>query len=459
MRVMCCVRRFVQSVRTALPSEPIQLAVLVGVLCLLIAPNLRWAPYGFRASDNPNSGLRELVAAGLFLIFLSATLCYFACFRPGSHPGRRLLWWVCFPAGLGLILTCGFYLLAGATSNFEQFSSNGPSQQVCSPISLPSEFSPGFHFALIGFTLIAGFTVRVGLGCASLPLALPKTSVSPSVREPSWDRIEIFQWVLLALLPLIRWVFPFALVYSFVRAQIPVLFNLTGALIDIIVDLSVILLAIWMVGAEARRSLRRSLRWPPLLGLVLGLLFPVAISVIISGGQSILYFIRSYSSPTMFYPWRLFFALPSIWQLGLVLPFALFEEVLFRGILQPHFIHRYGILRGIFLLGIVFAAAHVGQDFCYQDFSYALSDGLVVLKLVVRVTLRLTLSFVASWLTLRNGSVLPATIAHGLMNVLGSSPLGPPFQAIALVTEVLWAALAYLLFRYWPVHEETVPGS
>jgi membrane protease YdiL (CAAX protease family) len=128
---------------------------------------------------------------------------------------------------------------------------------------------------------------------------------------------------------------------------------------------------------------------------------------------------------------------------------TLFEEIIFRGILQPLFIRRYGILRGIFLVGIAFGAVHFNQDL-----SIGLTDGLVIAKLCLRLIDALALSFVAGWLTLRTDSVLPAALAHGLMNVFGGSPLGPVFPWIGPLIYLLWAALAFLLFRYWPVQAE-----
>ena len=65
-----------------------------------------------------------------------------------------------------------------------------------------------------------------------------------------------------------------------------------------------------------------------------------------------------------------------------------------------------------------------------QDLSIRFTDGLVIAKLCLCLIDALALSFVAGWLTLRTGSVLPATLAHGLMNVFGGAPLGPVFPWI-----------------------------
>jgi hypothetical protein len=60
-------------------------------------------------------------------------------------------------------------------------------------------------------------------------------------------------------------------------------------------------------------------------------------------------------------------------------------------------------------------------------------------------------SFVLGWLTLETGSVLAAALAHTLYNVLLYSDLGPPFPGKNWLRLAMWAALAWLLFRCWPV--------
>jgi membrane protease YdiL (CAAX protease family) len=62
----------------------------------------------------------------------------------------------------------------------------------------------------------------------------------------------------------------------------------------------------------------------------------------------------------------------------------------------------------------------------------------------------LSLSFVCGWLTIKSSSVMPAAVAHWLMNVFGTTPLGSSFQGIAVVTVALWAGMAILLFYFSP---------
>jgi hypothetical protein len=145
------------------------------------------------------------------------------------------------------------------------------------------------------------------------------------------------------------------------------------------------------------------------------------------------------------HPISAYFVLPHA-ELFLLLLFAFTEEIIFRGLLQPAFIQRYGVMRGIFLLSIVFATAHLDGDFTPN-----LTDALVIFRLFVRLCAAIPLSFITGWISLRTGSVLPAIVAHGLLNISGESPLGPRLRHMGLLLYLLWSVLAYLLFRFWPV--------
>ena len=81
------------------------------------------------------------------------------------------------------------------------------------------------------------------------------------------------------------------------------------------------------------------------------------------------------------------------------------------------------------------------------------------LKLGYRIFVCVALSFALAWLTLRSQSVVPAASAHTLYNVLVFSPNGPQFAGKAVLRVALWAMLAYVLFRYWPVPPQETLGA
>jgi len=93
---------------------------------------------------------------------------------------------------------------------------------------------------------------------------------------------------------------------------------------------------------------------------------------------------------------------------------AFLEEVTFRGLLRPRLLSRYGILRGMFLDGLVWAAWHFGGDFYVRYSDY--SDVGAFVSLTLRVLLCVAMGIVLGWLTIRTESILPATVAHATFN-------------------------------------------
>lgn len=428
--------------------------MLVGLVCLLIAPTLRWAPRDFHLSHSLNSTLVIFGGAAFIAISFSSCAGFLVCFRPGIRPARRLGWFVCLPAGLGFVVMCSTF----AVLAFSGASQGGNLwvQGLHWRILAVSRLGPGFDYTLLGLVLVTGFTVRVALGSSSLPLALPQCE--PSADESrSWRHVETFLWVLLGLLPMARWLSLTTFIFYFIREHLPALKDSGARVAQVLaVDSITVLIAIWVIGREAWDDFRRSLSWPPLGSFALSITFPLGIAILISGGQYLLAILHwlAYRSGGLSVPGiGQYITAPRAGLLFLLLV-ALCEEILFRGILQPQFIRRYGTLRGVFLVGVVFAAAHFSEDFYIWY-----TDGMVIFKLCVRLASTIPLSLVAAWLTIRTGSVLPAAVAHGLANVLGTSPLGPKFLGIGPVEDLLWAVLAYVLFRYWPVELRTPCGD
>jgi membrane protease YdiL (CAAX protease family) len=146
-----------------------------------------------------------------------------------------------------------------------------------------------------------------------------------------------------------------------------------------------------------------------------------------------------------------YFGVPEAWMLALFFN-AFAEEVIFRGVLQRHFIERFGVWRGICFVGIIWGAFHF-----HGDARYRLNDLGLVLALCSRLVMCVIHGFGLSWLTVRSKSLLPATLAHGLYNGFVDSKSDFSFPGQSWVHLGLWALFAYLLFRYWPV--ETTPSE
>ncbi|HKI12364.1 MAG TPA: CPBP family intramembrane glutamic endopeptidase [Candidatus Acidoferrum sp.] len=133
---------------------------------------------------------------------------------------------------------------------------------------------------------------------------------------------------------------------------------------------------------------------------------------------------------------------------------ALAEEIVFRGLLLPRLGDRYGLYRGIFLTGIIWAAIHFRFDHYWH-----LSTSGVFQSLAYRILFCLAMNYVFAWMTLRWKSIIPAAVAHSVSNIL---IFGGVTSSVSWSEEfrlVVWAIIALLLFHYWPVARIGAPEA
>jgi len=455
-------KRRVKFLRSVLPSDPTQLIFLAGVFCLFVAPRLRWWPPGLGVAPGrlADSLVQQVQFLGVFFLLpisFAGVAGYFVCFWPSDHPFRRILLLVCLPAMAGLCLMYSRLLyLAAPSSSVLEGTGSLVAHKISWAWSLPWKLLSGFHFCLIGLLLIAIYTSRLAFGIAALPLSLPGNTVSLAPDSESWRRVQFLIWVLVGPLYLLSsslaWFtlgLPMILSSHMPAYTQSVWFSRFSSTIETLVVFAVIF---WIAGKEDRQVIWKAVRLPEPRYAGLALAFPIGIAMLLSTSQYLvvraLWAAHDFGrfSPPQF---RSYFDLPDPWLL-LAFFAAFFEEMIFRGLLQRRFIQRYGIYRGIFLVGIVWAAFHFASDFSFAR----LTEIDVLLKLGWRILFCLALSYVLGWLALRFGSILPAAIAHTFYNVLVMSGFGPPFLGKDTVLVALWAVLAWALFRYWPVAAE-----
>ncbi len=175
-------KRVVEFLRSVLPADPTQLIFLAGVVCLFVAPRLRWWPLGLgaapeRLQDSLAQQMQLLAVFFVLPISFAGVAGYFICFWPGKHPLRRILLLICLPAvvGLGLMFTRLIYLTAPSSSVLEGTGSL-LTHKISWVRSLPLGLLTGFHFCVIGLLLVAIYTSRLAFGIAALPLSLPGTT-------------------------------------------------------------------------------------------------------------------------------------------------------------------------------------------------------------------------------------------------------------------------------------------
>jgi membrane protease YdiL (CAAX protease family) len=460
-------KRAAEFLRSVIPADPTQLLLLGGIVCLVIAHGAKWWPAEVRIVPDQLSGWfgRLLQMFGpvllVYLTIFAASAGYFVCFWPGSHPVRRILGLVFLPtvAGLGLMFTRFAYLSGPSSSVLENTGSMILNRFHGAQTMLWR--LPGFQFSLTGLLLIAIFTSRLAFGIATLPLALPGSRALESEDLGSWRRLQLLLWFLVSLvfLPLGLLSFLTIGVPLILTSRLPSFFQSDWfrGLSQIMEGVVVLGIALCIMGKEGRETARSSIRLPDLRWPLLGLAFATSIDIFISVGQYLFdrtqwaaHDFGNFSPPRF----ASYFSVPDIWFLLLFFG-AFFEEVIFRGLLQTRFIHRYGLYRGIFLVGIVWAAFHFFSDFSFSR----LTDQEALVKLCFRTFMCVALNFVLAWLTLRSESVVPAAIAHALYNMLVCSPIGPQFAGKDVLRVALWAVLAYVLFRYWPVPSEIKLGT
>lgn len=452
-------KRVLKFIRSVIPADPFQLLFLAGVVCLIAAHGLRWQPAEL-PSPGPFASSFDLwlqYGAVIFIYFIifSAMAGYFVCFWPGKNPIRRTISFVCVPAllGLGLMFARVIYLGATTTSVLESTTSNRFRWIEANLWKLPE----GFQFTVLGLVLIGTFISRMAFGIASLPIAMPNPQATQE-NSAAW-RLQFLIFVLVG---------PFFLVgvlLSFVSIGIPfavsarppayiqnIWFSRLAPVLEVVAACTLVL---YLMGRENRQAVRDSIRLPDRMSVLLSLIFPIGIAVLISAGHFVVdreawvaHGIGKVPPPEF----RSYFDIPDPYFLLLFFS-AFFEEIIFRGVLQRRFIARYGMYRGIFFIGIVWAAFHF-----FSDFSFSGATVLVVLgHLGMRLFMCVTLSFALGWLTLRSGSVLPAAVAHTLYNVVVFSGFGPPFLGKSIVQVALWAGGAYALFHFWPVITQGLP--
>lgn len=453
-------KRLAEFVRSVIPEDPFQLFFLAGVVCLIAAHGLRWQPEGLPLAGQSAGDLGLWLKYGavffIYFIIFSGMAGYFVCFWPGRHPVRRVIWLVCVPAllGLGLMFARIFYLSAAPSSVLESANSVFSHRLRWAEAAL-WKLPEGFQFTLLGLILIAVFISRMAFGISALPIALPSGPNLQSCDSGTSHRLEVLIFILVG---------PLFLAYgvaSFVGTQVVLIFSSRlpdywfTSLFPVFGSLVTYGVLLCFMGWEERKATLNSVRRLDMKYLLLAVAFPVGIAMMIPLAEYLparvqwaAHDFARFGPPQL----RAYFSLPEPWLFLLFLA-ALCEELIFRGLLQPRFIQRYGAYRGIFLVGIVWAACHF-----FSDFSFSHATDLGVLEhLSFRVFMGVTLSFVFGWLTLRSGSVLPAAVAHTLYNVLLYANVQPYFPGKNWVWIALWAALAYVLFRYWPVRVEESP--
>lgn len=101
---------------------------------------------------------------------------------------------------------------------------------------------------------------------------------------------------------------------------------------------------------------------------------------------------------------------------------ALGEEIGWRGYLLPLLCEKFGIVRGILLDGVLWGVAHAPLVYFGVNYAgdYVGAPWTGMLMMVVFATV---VGIFLSYLTMKTQSVIPACIAHGVINAIREAPL------------------------------------
>jgi membrane protease YdiL (CAAX protease family) len=238
------------------------------------------------------------------------------------------------------------------------------------------------------------------------------------------------------------------------RFHLDVLEDLAGLLGNVII----LLTPLWFLKKTGWELIKRALRLPKMRYLGLGLLLPVVIATAVSSMQFLIARAQWAHQSASLSPPELdsFFVLAGL-NLHSVFFFplwALAEEITFRGLFLVLLTKRYGLHRGVFFTGLIWAAAHFPSD------SYAgLSVAAALLHVANRIAICLLMNYVLAWMAMRWNSVLPAACAHAVSNILVVGGVNSRSDNGEYFLVLCWTVTSYLLWRYWPIVEPIAFGE
>ena len=455
-------KRIVLFLRSVLPVDLWRLVFLAGVVLVFVCGHANWWPAlllancGAYPTDMPSQAeivkFRYFTTVLLYPTIFSGIAGYFACFWPGKKPLRRLLCAVWLPSAIASALylrslydlckpsSVIFHATYGAHSFFDWLKAN-------------TEYMPaGPALCAAGLLFILFFAVRLALGKSGLPLEVKQENVQPS--NERWARARNLASLLIALYSFLAGILGLVVSLPAILAPHPsaAMWEVTADIVSVLEAPLLVAAALVVMKRSWRDAVVAAFRWPRLLNVIVAAAIPIGVTLLFPAGHYLFDRVQwaahdlGRHSPLM--P-SAYFDVSNMWHLvGFLWLFSsTAEEVVFRGMLLPNFVARYGAQRGIFFVGIVWAAVHFRSD-SYSRMSFT----EVVTTIATRICICLTLNYILSWMTLRQGSVTCAAITHGLWNLLNFIPQSA-LRGELEVRILLLGVIAVFLFWFWPIGE------
>jgi len=453
---------------------------LSGAIFLFISPRLPWRePQSIYssvldalnprvASESQRLEWKRIVLAMVWPINFAGLAAYFTCFWGGKRPARRITLAVIIPGACSLaILAYKFIQLHQQPNSI--FAT--PATEVRNHLGFLLDIShlpPALCFNILGLLLLSFFTLQLLRGKSSLPISLPEGSPGAEDVTEFGSQLKILIFTLIGPLFLLEIVvgLPLGVPYLFSpHFRIPAYGDVARILAEVLQAAFLVVIAVWIFKKSATTDIRKSLRLPEPRYALLAALISTGACFSIPAAECLFDRVRwvehgigridapvlsNYFNPAGIEdPWLL-----------LLLFGAFAEEIVFRGVLLPRMLQRYGLERGILLTGLIWAAYHFRGD-SYSE----LSVGGVFLRLGHSIVLCVALNYAFAWMTLRWRSIIPAGVAHSVWNVLATSGVGGSSRWSSDFALVSWTIIALVLYRYWPLanggesEREPLPAS
>jgi membrane protease YdiL (CAAX protease family) len=396
------------------------------------------------------------------LLLFAAIKSFWVYCLGGNAPGRTILSWVFPPMLLSMALFCLSIvrLVVRPTRSVLETGEDVLHRGLGNLSCVPTALGAGFYFAVAGLVLLGVGVWRLNRGLTTLPVRFVDDN-PPSLSEGSKNdparAIVLFCSIAFALPPFISYLAGLAIVFVPTSAShLEQRMLLWSEELVLLAASSVpTLSALYVLGGDRKAKLLHMLRFSSLKSYGLALSLP---AVVIGVPQCIYYcavrWMRGIGEPFAI-EWHNLSMIPLSWAVTLVVA-ALFEEIGWRGYLQPMLVSRFGVRRGILLVGLIWGAFHLSDDL-----SSLAELGSAVSRLATRLLFVTILAVALGWLRMYSGSVLPVAAMHAgynilLQNVHGSRlPFKPPGAIWA--TMGAWALVGLLLFSCWPPRETELP--
>jgi len=455
-------------VRFLLPADVGQLLLLIGSYLLYASLRMAWWPAHFHGTRweafNSQTGVSTisltewvmLVRALALPLVCAGAVGFYLFFWQVARPTRRLISWVILPAVGGVLAEfAGAVWLFGRRESILETGGEQFHRIVSLLPALALELGTGLQFALLGLVLVSATAWRVRRGLTSLPASAtfpvqdPVGSMGSAVDHSDLRR---FSWAVLALSTPIAASLSGVLAFLIWKGE-----GIWGAQY-LLASLPPALIAFRLMAGQTRTELR-SMLTPRRADI---LLLAAVIAILIHWIPKIVFLIEArvrwatherdlVPPPDM---WDFLHPGRWQWQIALTLVAALLSEIAWRGYALPRFVARFGLYRGIVLVGLLWGTLN-GRTV----WNWAGADLGVILGIADASLRGIVFSFPLAWLTLKSRSIVPAALAVGLGSVLHSIQWTEPVRLSgALASESvhvsLWGLLGFILFRYFGLPEQ-----